>query len=847
MKKTLSLVAAFLVATITAWAQQPHVAYQDQHVRFTVITDGVVRMEYSPTGSFVDDRSFLRSETQYPDVKYTLKNAGSQVQITTSKMTMTYKKNTGAFTDKNLSIVSAKKAQVPFTWKPGTKQTGNLKGTSRTLDGFDGAGHRGWGHETAFDYQMELEDGLIATCGWTLLDDSNNLLFDNSDWAWVQERKEKDGQDWFFMAYGHDYKQALTDFTTFAGKIPLPPRYAFGYWWSRYWSYSDAEMRDLVKTFKKYDIPLDVFVVDMDWHYVEEGKGGWTGYTWNRKLFPDPAKFLGFLKDNNLQITLNLHPADGIKPYEEKYPQMAKWMGMDPAKKEPIKFQGSNKRYMEGWMENILRPMEKEGVNFWWLDWQQFPNDSVITSLSNTWWLNYCFFSEQERNSQFRPMLYHRWGGLGNHRYQIGFSGDTYSTWASLDYQPYFNHTASNVLYGYWSHDIGGHMLETPTALLNKELYIRWMQFGAFNPIMRSHSTKSAELKKEPWNQGAENMEILRDVINTRYQLAPYIYTTARQAYETGVSLCRPMYYDYPEAPESFEFKNQYMFGDEMMIAPITAPAVDGISTLKVWLPAGNDWYEWQTGTLLEGGQIIERDFTLDEYPVYVKAGAILPLYDKVNSLRNNDEDIVFQVFPGQQGAFSLYEDQGNSKDYKTQYATTAFTSKKEGSVLTVKIAGRQGSYAEMPAQRTYKVKVVASAIPTAVKVNGQTAAYELDGEKLTLTVTLPKVTCAQAQEVVITYPENVPDLTDGLLTKMKVMKKTMTDMKYRDAGIDYVDGLGEMGSLGQAIEYFPGEFNARVQDFRDNYLKLPVLLDKQKLKDVDKEWFLKSVNWKEK
>lgn len=844
--KTQILAAALALTSLTATAQQSNVAYQDAHVRFTVITDGVVRMEYSPAGKFTDDRSFLRSETQYPEVKYTLKNSGSQVQIATSKMTMTYKKNTGAFDEKNLTITSAKKAKVPFSWKPGTKQTGNLKGTSRTLDGFDGDKHRGWGYETTYDYVMELEDGLIATCGWTLLDDSKGLLFDNSDWAWVKEREEKDGQDLYFMAYGHDYKQALTDYITFAGKIPLPPRYAFGYWWSRYWSYSDAEMRDLVSTFKKYDIPLDVFVVDMDWHYVEEGKGAWTGYTWNRKLFPDPAKFLGFLKDNNLQITLNLHPAGGILPYEEKYPQMAKWMGIDPASKQTINYQGSNKRFMEGWMENILRPMEKEGVNFWWLDWQQWPNDSTITSLSNTWWLNYCFFTEQERNSQYRPMLYHRWGGLGNHRYQVGFSGDTYSSWASLAYQPYFNHTASNVGYGYWSHDLGGHMLETPDALLNKELYIRWMQFGEFNPIMRSHSTKSAELKKEPWNQGPENMEILRDIINGRYQLAPYIYTTARQAYETGVSLCRPMYYDYPEASEAFEFQNQYMFGDEMMIAPIVAPAVDGISTLKVWLPAGCQWFEWQTGTLLEGGQIVEREFTLDEYPVYVKAGAILPLYEKVKNLRNNDEDLVFQVFPGNEGSYTLYEDQGNSKDYKTQYATTALTSKMDGNVLKVNLAARQGSYAEMPAQRTYKVRVIASAIPAEVKVNGKAASYEYNGEKLTLTVVLPNANCAQAQEVVITYPETTPVLTDGLLTKMKAVKKTMSEMKFRDAGIDYVDGLGEMGSLGQALEYFPAEFNARVQAFRDNYATLPALLDKQKLKDVDKTWFLKSVNWKE-
>ena len=124
--------------------------------------------------------------------------------------------------------------------------------------------------------KLKLEDGLLATDGWTFIDDSQGLLFDNDkDWDWVKERPANGGQDWYFMAYGHDYKAALKDYTLFAGKVPLPPRYAFGYWWSRYWLYSDKEFRNLIDNFHTYQIPLDVLVVDMDWHYTEQGKGGW--------------------------------------------------------------------------------------------------------------------------------------------------------------------------------------------------------------------------------------------------------------------------------------------------------------------------------------------------------------------------------------------------------------------------------------------------------------------------------------------------------------------------------------------------------------------------------------------
>ena len=212
-----------------------------------------------------------------------------------------------------------------------------------------------------------------------------------------------------------------------------------------------------------------------------------------------------------------------------------------------------------------------------------------------------------------------------------------------MNYQPYFNSTASNVLYGYWSHDLGGHIGNH----IDPEMYIRWMQFGALSPIMRTHSQKSANMNKEPWSFSAEYCEILREIVRQRYEMAPYIYTMARKAYDEGLSLCRPLYYDYPECNEAYSFRNEYMFGDDMLIAPITTPANGDYSELKIWLPKGY-WYELHTGTLLKGDQIINRYFAIDEYPIYIKAGSVLPMYsDEVMNLNNNDEDIVVTIFPG--------------------------------------------------------------------------------------------------------------------------------------------------------------------------------------------------------
>ncbi|MBR6251129.1 MAG: DUF5110 domain-containing protein [Bacteroidales bacterium] len=838
-----------------------NIAWQDQQVRFTVITDGVIRMEYAADGKFTDNPSFVATIREYPQSNFTVKETEQFVLISTPKMCMSYQKGTGRFTANNLSIQSDNTLSKTFVWHPGDEQKENLGGTYRTLDCYDGNEFFSWvdGKFTQGN-DMPLEKGLLARDGWTLIDDSEGLLFggDVNDASqpglpWVKERNNDNtsdengkSQDWYFMAYGHDYKQALNDFTVFAGRIPLPPRFVFGYWWSRYWSYSDAEMRKVVEDFKAYNIPLDVLVVDMDWHWVEQGKGGWTGYTWNDRLFPSPEKFLQYLKDNDLKITLNLHPADGVPAYEDKYAQLAEFLGRDPKSTETIPYVGSDSMFMRGWLDKMLLPLQKQGVDFWWLDWQQQLQDSKIPSLSNTWWINYCVFDNQRRTQpEHRPMLYHRWGGLGNHRYQIGFSGDAYSTWSSLAFQPYFNSTASNVGYGYWSHDLGGHMFVAGDNVLDRELYTRWMQLGTYLPVMRSHSTKDGNMKKEPWNLGPEYQPIVTETIKQRYKLAPYIYTTAREAYESGVSICRPLYYDYPEAEEAYaaDFRNEYMFGSQMLIAPITAPMQDGISTVKVWLPEGK-WFETATGTLLKGGQVHERRFLLDEYPVYVKAGSIIPTTGTdVKNLASCDNKICIDIYPGATESEGLfYEDNGNDRDYANNYATTHFASKSEANKQTITLGARQGNYEGMPAKRSYAARVYGVAIPSEVKLDGRAVEFSYDPTQLALTVEMGEPNPDNEHTLIITYPENAPKLNDGLVGQFRRVKNTMTEMKFRDSYINYLEGLGEMGSVCEAVNYYPNEFNTRIDKFRQSYSILPTLLDNQHMSAENKEWFLRTV-----
>lgn len=812
------------------------------NARFSILTPHVIRLEYDSKRKFVNDPSFVVINRNFPTVPYKKVIRGKWLIIKTTQMELKYKTGSGAFNEQNLQITYLTDSAYSLIWTPGMKKKENLKGTFRTLDGLNGDTHEGAKEPTLF------ENGLLSRDGWCLLDDSKNFLFDNSDWKWVKERKNPE-IDWYFIGYGDDYKAALYDYAQIAGKIPLPPRYAFGYWWSRYWNYSDEELRSLIGKFKQYNIPLDVLVIDMDWHNTDGltfrddnnldefgQRVGWTGFTWNKSLFPDPDKFLGWLKDQRIKTTLNLHPASGISPAEEKYDAFAKAMDFDIAGRKNIPFEAADKKFMTNLFNVVLDPLQNKGVSFWWLDWQQWATSNKLAGLSNIWWLNYCFFSHMERQDKQRPMLYHRWGGSGNHRYQIGFSGDAIISWKSLDFQPFFTSTASNVLYGYWSHDLGGHMFgNVPDSVkkIDPEMYTRWMQYGVFSPIFRTHSSKDPRLMKEIWNFTGDYFQALYGAIHLRYALNPYIYTMARKAYDTGVSLCRPMYYDYPKDEEAYTFKNEYMFGDDMLIMPVTKPAVNNLSTVRVWLPSGNDWYEWSTGTLIKGGQVVERKFLINEYPVYLKAGAIIPMNDEtVNNLQEHIHDLVVSVFPGGNFVTKLYEDDGNNNEYRENAcAFTKIQSEYEDNrALRITIFPREGSFPRMIEKRGVEFQLFGSVMPDSIKINDiilpytatkNESGWNYSGQDVSVHVRVDQTSCNAETRLCVYYPAKRLDI-NGMVGKMHRLKKTVELLKNNwNDGSPIPNVISAANQIGVSIDYHPTEFDRLVNGFMTWYTQI--------------------------
>ena len=795
------------------------------HFRITMLTTALIRFEYSEDGGFEDRATQMVCNRDFPVPEFRVSDGGEELHIYTKDLEIHYDRQ--KFSPSGLMIRVAGGKASERVWHYGDEPK-DLLGTARTLDEADG--------------EIPLSHGIMSRNGFSVLDDSHTMAMGEDG---MVEPRQGNRADFYFFGYGHRYVECLQDFYRLCGKTPLLPRYTFGNWWSRYHKYTETEYKELVERFEKEEVPFSVAVVDMDWHLVEDVPpvygSGWTGYTWNKKFFPNPPEFMDWLHKHGYKITLNVHPADGVRAYEEAYPRVAEKMGIDPASKEPVLFDMTDPKFIETYFEELHHPMEEEGVDFWWLDWQQGMFDPKMKNLSNTWWINYAFFSDMEKRRETRPMLYHRWGGLGNHRYQVGFSGDAVISWKSLDFQPYFNSTASNVLYGYWSHDLGGHI----GSQIDPEMYTRWLQFGALGPIMRTHSQKGAKLNKEPWVFNKEYCDIIRETIRQRYVMAPYIYTMARKGYDDGISLCRPMYYDYPENKEAYEFRSEYMFGDDVLVMPVTAPVENGYAQVRVWLPEG-EWYEWHTGALLKGNQIVERSFAVDEYPIYIKAGAILPMYlDNVMNLNGNDEEVAVTVFPGggDTAEFKLYEDNGNDKNYASEYAVTKLSSVRNGNEQTLVIGKREGAYKDMPLACPFKVKVLSSLIPQSVTVNGHPAKYQYLGEDFALLIDVPAQTCDQEKVVKIVYPSEKVDL-NGLLGASRRIAKSMEQLKYRNSYIVFKEEFGKMGSLSEAVTYAPSEMPALIADFWKSYNELPAVLERQGMKSDFATWFLQSVCW---
>ena len=693
-----------------------HNVFKTKHMRITVLTPCLLRLE---SGAFTDLPTQTVWNREFPRVK------------------CTWGQEDGIFTLKTeeciFKIHVAKCKMLSVTLKDGTVvrdfEKGNLLGTARTLDMVNGA--------------TKLDKGILSRSGVSVMDDSESLLLDREGSILPREKCT----DLYYFAYGHDYRRCLGDFFKLTGPVPLIPKYALGNWWSRYKAYTQEEYRQLMEAFIQKKLPITVATIDMDWHWTNvlerfgtdglPGEGvtaqekwynsncpGWTGYSWNTDLFPDHRALLSWLKEQGFHVTLNVHPSQGVRPYEDCYEYMASLMGLGPKERRRIPFDIANPQFVGAYFDAAHHPHEKDGVDFWWIDWQQ-GKVTTIPGLDPLWALNH-YHTLDAGAGEKRPLILSRYAGLGSHRYPLGFSGDTFATWQSLHFQPYFTNTAANAGYTWWSHDIGGHQF----GVQDDELYVRWLQYGVFSPINRLHSTCNEFMGKEPWKRSFAANTVAERFLRLRHQLIPYLYTANYRTHICGAPLCAPMYYDH-DVDAAYEAKNQYMFGSQLLVCPVTAPAHKQLNLARtpVWLPEGR-WTDIFTGRIYRGRQWVTMHRDLDSIPVLAKEGAIVPMYHSADTNDLSlDQPLDIHIWRGC-GHFALYEDDGETNS--PAYAITPMTLTQEGSTLRFHLGPASGDREILPEKRCMNL-VFRDVNSAKVRINGREVPFCAQGISLTV------------------------------------------------------------------------------------------------------------------
>lgn len=693
-------------------------------VRFTVLTDRLIRMERSASGAFTDAATQLVVSRDLGEAPaFDVRRGEDRVEILTEHLHLTYQPSRG-FSRSGLSV-TMRTAVVNLhggtwrfgdEWDPDEMFPTNLGGTCRTLDDIDG--------------RARLSPGVLSLTGLAVIDDSASLLLQEDQWVRPRPGASPiDGStgdhDLYLFGYGQDYGRALRDLFALTGPTPLIPRALLGNWWSRYHRYTEESYLALMDRFAAEGLPFSVAVLDMDWHLVDIDPAignGWTGYTWDPELFPDPGRFLDALHDRGMQVTLNLHPAAGIRRHERAYEPMMRRLGGDPASGEAIAFNIGDKDFTAAYLEEVHHPLEDEGVDFWWLDWQQ-GGDTDIPGLDPLWMLNHVHYLDSGRRRtrsgadgrpehyRRRPVTFSRFADASSHRTPVGFSGDTITTWDSLRFQPEFTATAANIGYYWWSNDIGGHMF----GHHDDEMAARWVQLGCFSPINRLHSADSVFNSKEPWRYSRDARATMSAHLRLRHRLVPYLYTWARRAHAEGIAPVRPVYHDAPRTPGAYSNRTEFLFGD-LLVVPVVhrADPVSALAQERAWLPRGT-WFDLPTGRRYEApaddGRSLVLSRPLDRVPVLARAGSVIVTAGDIGEAAgDNPRSLSVLVVPGADGEFVLEEDDGSPEPGADAVVRTRFSLSWDERAATARLTiVQEGPDGIVPAEREVTIRLLSA------------------------------------------------------------------------------------------------------------------------------------------
>lgn len=522
----------------------------------------------------------------------------------------------------------------------------------------------------------------------------------------------------YYFIFGNDYKQIIEQYILLTGKPILPPKWALGFSQSRGMYTFEDQAKNIANEFRQRKIPCDIIYQDIGWvRHLQD-------FEWNKERYKNPRGMLRHLDSMGFKMILSQDPV--ISQKENK-----QWIEADSLRYFTTDTR-TNKSYDMPWPWGGncgVVDFTKPEVADWWGHYQQKPlNDGVRgfwTDMGEPAWSNedatdrlfmkhhlgmhdeihnvYGLtwdkvvkeqFEKHNPNKRVFQMTRAAYAGL--QRYTFGWSGDAgngnnvLDGWDQLANQVPMSLSSGMGGIPFWACDISGYCGDITDHHAMDELYTRWMQFGVFNPLSRAHH--EGNHAAEPWMFGAEAEKSSRAAIQLKYQLFPYIYTYAREAYDKGIPIMRALLLEYPNDPETFKTDGQFLFGKELLVAPVVKK---GAVTKKIYLPEG-EWIDFNNSkTVYEGEQWITYKAPLNTIPLLVKKGSIIPMMPVMNYIHEKENYLLsVHVYPAnenQQASFELYEDDGESLDYqKNIYAKTTFSCVTKAGRYEIKISARQ-------------------------------------------------------------------------------------------------------------------------------------------------------------
>jgi alpha-glucosidase (family GH31 glycosyl hydrolase) len=657
--------------------------YQGKKYRITVLTERLLRLEYNEKGIFEDRPTQLVVFRNFDVPNVAVRQDNNFLELTTKYFKLEYTKEK-PFKSGNILSGSSLKVTLQNTdkfWYYNHPEVRNYYGSNVSLDDIDG--------------KIKLKKGLYSSDGFSSINDSDSYVIDENGMLIPREDKTI---DMYVFLYRKDFGLCLKDYFLLTGKPPLIPRYALGNWWSKNTKYNDQDIEKIVDQFEKNDIPLSVILLDKDWHIrnTEKEKDLVTGFTFNKQLFPAPYETISKLHKSGLMVGLNINPIGGFASHEEMYQKAATYLEIQGGK--TIAFDPLNPKFLDVYFKLFIHPNEMLGIDFSWIDY-----DDIKKSLLPLWILNHYHFLDMERNEAKRGMLLSRNSMIAPHRYPILYSGKTLVSWNTLKMLPYFNSSSANIGVSWWSHDIGGNH----GGIEDNELYVRYVQLGVFSPIFRFHGARGPYYKREPWRWDVKTLEIVKDYMKLRHRLIPYLYTEAYEYHHIGTPVVQPLYYKYPNVYDDVIYRNEYFLGSELLVAPIIDKK-DIIMNRVIhhfFLPDGI-WYDFKTGKKFPGGKNYISFYKDEDYPIFAKAGSIVPLSNnKLNDI-SAPKELEIHVFPGRSNNYKLYEDDGISTLYKQGYyiKTSIDYNYRENNYALI-IRAIEGKSGIISATRDYKIR----------------------------------------------------------------------------------------------------------------------------------------------